>query len=810
MSEVAISFDTSSLDDYRKFLAVRRCPVYRISGLDGFMPEEYAASVLGVKSKRRGDINYDPSPFLFDYQRDITRLAIRKRKFAAFIECGLGKTLVMLEFARHALEASGKPILLISPLMVVPQTIDEAERFYPGMEIKQVRPADLQDWLDKGSGIGITNFEAFNQPLRPGKLGGLLIDECFAPGTKVACVDDSGNRLEKDIENILCGDKIINAAGVDEVIKTKRREVSHAIAVTAGERITCSPNHPFFTQRGWVCAQDLRPGDSIAQTGTALRMVRGEFSSGYIGGRPAKVLQSILLSELENAGTDAHCQGPYAGNASQNRQEQISLASHNEGWSSTDQAVCGNKTHADSRNAGEGEQDAAGHEAQTFRAWWERDRIDATAEDFAGCSVRELEGGVCCIAGPTTAGISHKLQARLGEHRTKGWHRIGRSDPSFTESRQEERCETGFVRVDGIEVLEPGHPELERCRNADGKLYFYDLEASRHPSYSVDGLLVHNSSMLKSHYGKWGTSIIQLGRGIEWKLALTGTPAPNDRIEYANHAVFLDACRTTNEFLARYFVNRGQTDNRWELMPHALGRFYRDLSHWCIFLSNPAVYGWKDNAESIPPIHVNIHRVDMTAIQRQAVMDMTGTLFVGDIGGIGTRSKLGQIAKGKFAGERIATNKPQFIHDLIKSFGKESTLVWCKYNDEQDQVAAALPGCANLSGDTPIEERLELIAAFKAGQIKSLVSKGKILGFGLNLQRATRQVFSTLEDSYETYWQCVKRSNRVGSKLPLNAHVPITEVEEPMVQNVLRKAKLVQQDTEEQARIFKEMAWNSF
>lgn len=86
-----------------------------------------------------------------------------------------------------------------------------------------------------------------------------------------------------------------------------------------------------------------------------------------------------------------------------------------------------------------------------------------------------------------------------------------------------------------------------------------------------------------------------------------------------------------------------------------------------------------------------------------------------------------------------------------------------------------------------------------------MISKAKCLGFGLNLQIATRQVFSGLQDSYEEFYQAVKRSNRVGSTKPLNVHIPVTEIEEPMVQTVLDKAHRVQQDTEEQERLFQEM-----
>jgi hypothetical protein len=77
------------------------------------------------------------------------------------------------------------------------------------------------------------------------------------------------------------------------------------------------------------------------------------------------------------------------------------------------------------------------------------------------------------------------------------------------------------------------------------------------------------------------------------------------------------------------------------------------------------------------------------------------------------------------------------------------------------------------------------------------------LGFGLNLQIATRQIFSSLIDSYEQYYQAVKRSNRYGSTQPLNVHIPLLDVERPMAENVLRKAKMVQRDTEQQERIFR-------
>lgn len=491
---IRLSFNTSSIEDYRKFLAVKRLPKYRFVGSFAEVPDEYA-HLIGVSNAETRTADYEPIDGLFDYQRDIATLAIRKRKFAVFADCGLGKTLILLEFARHAAEVlpPGRCVLIISPLMVVTQTMAEAQRFYGDtLPIEFVPARRLSAWLEawdaRAPRIGITNYDALTDDTPQGRIGALILDE---------------------------------------------------------------------------------------------------------------------------------------------------------------------------------------------------------------------------------------------------------------------------------------------------------------------------SSMLKSHYGKWGTKCIELGRGVEWKLACTGTPAPNDRIEYANHAVFLDSFPNVNAFLARYFVNRGQTQERWVLKPHALRPFYHALSHWCIFLTNPATYGWKDNCESIPPIHVHIHDVPLTKEQRGHVHTQTGALFTDRVGGITSRTVLSRLAKGTHNGEQVETNKPAYIKNLVESWPNESTIIWCLYNDEQDSMAELFPDAANISGDTPHQKRMELIEDFKTGRRRVMISKPKILGFGLNLQIATRQVFSGLQDSYESYYQAVKRSNRYGSTLPLNVHIPVTEIERPMIETVLAKAKRVQHDTEEQEALFK-------
>jgi len=473
-----------SIDSYRTFLRIKSLPRYEIHGRMAFVPDEYAET-LGVHTASADVAGYSPSDWLFDYQREIVATAIRKRKYAIFADCGLGKTPMLLEYARYVRSVQPKPVLIVSPLMVVQQTMDECQKFYgDSLPIEQVAAKDLTKWLrNKDGRLGITNYDALKDSTPQGNLGGLILDE---------------------------------------------------------------------------------------------------------------------------------------------------------------------------------------------------------------------------------------------------------------------------------------------------------------------------SSMLKSHYGKWGQVCLRLGAGLDWKLALTGTPAPNDRIEYANHAVFLDAFPNVNSFLARFFINRGQTMERWELKPHALRPFYTALSHWCIFLTDPSTYGWKDNVHNIPPIHVHIHDVRLSEKQEREVQKTTGQLFVTELGGITTRAKLSRMAKCE------SSTKPQYIADLVRSWPDESTLIWCRYNDEQRAIEQVLPEAASLDGSTPQAERQRIVDEFKSGRVRVLISKPKILGFGLNLQICTRQVFSGLQDSYEEYYQAVKRSNRIGSTKPLNVHIPVSDVERPMVDNVLRKARRVEADTREQESLFRE------
>lgn len=409
---------------------------------------------------------------------------------------------------------------------------------------------------------------------------------------------------------------------------------------------------------------------------------------------------------------------------------------------------------------------------------------------------------VDCGYGKTAIFLEYAKHVRMQLQPKK---RILIASPLMVISQTIEEAERFYGDDLPIERVDAAH--LAEWMHGSGGIGITNFEAIRDDVTrgNLGCLIIDESAMMKSHYGKWGTKLLELGKGLGWKLAATGCPAPNDRIEYANHAVFMDAFPNVNAFLASFFVNKGQTSERWVLKPHALEPFYRALSHWSIFMSNPSTYGWKDNAETIPPIHIHEHDVPLTPVQRSLAFAKSESLFAHRIGGITNRSVLSQIAKGSYKGKPIETHKPGYISDLIDSWPNESTIVWCRFNAEQNLLAKTIPDAASIDGKTPHEKRQELVYAFKAGEFKTLITKPEILGFGMNLQIVTRQIFSACDDSYEKFYQAVKRSNRVGSTEPLHVHLPMTDIERIPMENVLRKSRTIQRDTEEQERIFRKV-----
>ncbi len=333
------------------------------------------------------------------------------------------------------------------------------------------------------------------------------------------------------------------------------------------------------------------------------------------------------------------------------------------------------------------------------------------------------------------------------------------------------------------------------------------------------GLAADESSILKSGGGVIKWNLIKSAKGIEYKLSCTATPAPNDVMEYASQAAFLEKLRTEGEILWTFFSR--DKDNEWRIKPHAKEGFYRFLASWSIYLRNPAHYGWADNLSAIPAPQFIEREIAATPEQSAEAQKLFASLGAGLFGdkkmGVRERSKLSQIAKGfiyEGAGKekrarRIPAVKPRAVAETIRAEVADvrQTLVWTVFDEESAILSEELGSTAHatLYGETSDEERAEILERFRKGRPPVLISKASLLGFGMNFQFCGAMVFSGWNDSYEQFYQAIRRAYRYGQTQSLRVHIPfVPELEGMILENVLRKKAGFEADAETQERYYRE------
>jgi hypothetical protein len=130
----------------------------------------------------------------------------------------------------------------------------------------------------------------------------------------------------------------------------------------------------------------------------------------------------------------------------------------------------------------------------------------------------------------------------------------------------------------------------------------------------------------------------------------------------------------------------------------------------------------------------------------------------------------------------------------------EPWVVWCGLNAEADLLARLIPGAVNVHGSMTPEEKADALLAFADRKIRVIVTKPSIASFGMNWQHCARMAFCGLGDSYEQYYQAIRRCHRYGQARRVHAHVVLSELEGQIAGNVARKEKQAAQMTEELVR----------
>jgi hypothetical protein len=327
----------------------------------------------------------------------------------------------------------------------------------------------------------------------------------------------------------------------------------------------------------------------------------------------------------------------------------------------------------------------------------------------------------------------------------------------------------------------------------------------------LGGLVVDESSLLKTGGGVIKWNLIKSARGIEYKLSATATPAPNDRMEYASQASFLEKLRSEGDVIWTFFRKTKKGD--WEVKPRARDAFYRFMASWSIYLRDPAAFGFADILSTLPEPDVREYRLPITDLQRELMYGFVGQkggLFSDDRLGVKERGKLSQLAKGfhyekrngKRLVARVESHKPAFVANLIRADVADGrqVLAWTVFDEESVILSQELAGASFsvdvLDGSMTAQARADVLERFRGGQLQVLISKAQLIGYGLNLQNCRSMVFSGFDDSFERMYQAIRRAHRFGQTESVRVHVPyIPELEGLVFSNVKRKQRQFEEDT---------------
>jgi superfamily II DNA or RNA helicase len=291
-----------------------------------------------------------------------------------------------------------------------------------------------------------------------------------------------------------------------------------------------------------------------------------------------------------------------------------------------------------------------------------------------------------------------------------------------------------------------------------------------------DAVVLDESSILKQSSGATRNMLIEWAAEIPHKLACSATPAPNDPEELTNQAEWLGRMSRTH-MLAAYFIH---DQDGWRLKGHARRPMMQWMAQWAVALTKPSDVGGDDTGYNLPGLEVEPEIVT-------ADVESEGQLFATDLGGVTGRAEMRRKtleARVDRAAKLVANDPGPWI-------------LWCGLNSEADALAKAIPGAVNVHGSLDPDEKARLLLGFADGDFDVLITKPSIASQGLNYQHCNRMAFVGLGDSYEQYYQAIRRCYRYGQTEVVRAHVIVSDLETQIAANVARKEKQANQITTE-------------
>ncbi len=295
-----------------------------------------------------------------------------------------------------------------------------------------------------------------------------------------------------------------------------------------------------------------------------------------------------------------------------------------------------------------------------------------------------------------------------------------------------------------------------------------NYEKLHHFDCSVfSGVVLDESSILKGLNGKLRKLITESFKDTPYKLSCTATPSPNDYMELGTQSEFLDIMSQV-EMLAMFFVHDGGDTSKWRLKGHGKIKFFEWLSTWSMFLSSPAQLGFDGDEYKLSPIKYHSHMIETEPVN---------SLFVEPAQGLLDRNRARK-STIQARCEMAASIANKLAHPCV---------IWCNLNDESKLLSELVIDSVEVTGSDKDEHKTESIIRFADCEIKALVTKPKIAGFGINLQKTHHAIFVGLSDSWEAFYQATRRQWRFGQTETVHVHIVSADVEGAVVDNIRRK-----------------------
>ena len=296
------------------------------------------------------------------------------------------------------------------------------------------------------------------------------------------------------------------------------------------------------------------------------------------------------------------------------------------------------------------------------------------------------------------------------------------------------------------------------------------------------------SSILKNFDGKTKQAVTDFMRKRPYRLLCTATAAPNDYIELGTSSEALGDLGMI-DMLGRFFTNKQKTvkpsiyrhrgqnfhqleeDNKWNLRPHAQRDFWRWVVSWARAIRKPSDLGFSDDGFDLPPLLVRDHVV-------KATKPRNGMLF--DIPAIGLDEQRQDL-------RNTIEERCEMAAELVNSHDR-SAVAWCNLDEEGARLEKKIRGAVEVSGSDAEERKEEVFTAFVRGDVRVLVTKPTIGGFGLNFQHCAHETFFP-SHSYEQYYQAARRCYRFGQKNQVIIDMITTDGQSNVLNNLNTKAK---------------------